>query len=316
MRESSVLITGGAGFIGSRLARYLAEAGHRVVVADNLTATRSLVLLEGALDRVEFVHLDVRCPEDFDRLPRGPWHRVYHLAASFANALSVEQPLLDARTNVDGTLHVLRYARQAGCELFVYTGSSSSYGDVPVPFEEDGPMRPATPYATTKLAAETHVRASGLSFAIFRLFNVYGPGDLPGPYRNAIPNMAKALDAPDGVVRLFGEGATRDFTYVDDVVDVLARPEPARGQVVNVGTGVETPVEDVAVALLRAFDLPLSRLQRAERREWDRVVRRVAAVDRLRALYGRVPSTPLEVGLPRALRWLAEAGHVRRTPVG
>lgn len=314
-RRGNVLVTGGAGFIGSRLVRDLVARGERVVVADNLTTTHSLCLLEGVLEQIEFVHLDVRCPEDFERLPRGPYRKMMHLAASFANALSVEHPTLDARTNLEGTINVVRFAQRAGTELLVYTGSSSSYGDAPVPLAEDGPMRPATPYAMSKLAAEWHVRASGLPHAIFRLFNVYGPGDPPGQYRNAIPNMIKALDAPDGSLRIFGEDAARDFTFVDDVISVLARAELAVGQTVNVGTGIETPVLDVARALLELFDLPESSLHLAPRRAWDRVVRRVADVSRLRALYGTVPATSLEQGLLSTARWLSEAGYLsRRVP--
>ena len=85
-------------------------------------------------------------------------------------------------------------ARRLGCGLFVYTGSSSSYGDVEPPFHEDGPTRPYTPYAISKQVGETYVRSSGISHAIFRLFNVYGPGDPPGRYRNAVPNMMAAID--------------------------------------------------------------------------------------------------------------------------
>ena len=310
----TILVTGGAGFIGSRLVRRLVDEGHRVVVADNLTTARSTYLLDGVLDRIEFVHLDVRCPEDFALLPRGGWDRVFHLAASFANARSIDHPELDERTNVAGTTNVIRFAERAGCGLLVYTGSSSSYGDAPVPFAEDGPMHPATPYAITKLRAERLVEECVIPSAIFRLFNVYGPGDPPGVYRNAIPNMLKALERPEGSVRIFGAEATRDFTFVEDAVSVLVRPEPAIGRVVNVGAGFETPVAEVAQILLRMMDRPADRMHVVPRRPWDRVVRRAADVSKLRALYGEdaVPATPLEDGLARTVRWLSEVGHLQR----
>jgi nucleoside-diphosphate-sugar epimerase len=309
-----VIVTGGAGFIGSNLVRALVGEGHRVVVVDNLAATWSLRVIEDVADRIEFVHGDVRLAEDLERVGPGPCERVYHLAASFANELSMEYPTIDMRSNIEGTLNVLAMARRVGCGLFVYTGSSSSYGDVPVPFEEDGATRPYTPYAISKQVGETYVRTSGLPYAIFRLFNVYGPGDPPGRYRNAVPNMIRALDAGDGQIRVFGRAATRDFTYVDDVVRALLDAPRALGQVVNVGTGRETPIVELARQILRLFDLPESRIRLEEQRAWDRVVRRCASVERLRALYGWVPSTPLADGLRRAADWLHAAGYVARMP--
>lgn len=307
-----VIVTGGAGFIGSNLVRALVAQGHDVVVVDNLASTWSLRLIDDVAPRIEFVHGDVRLAEDLERVPSGPYDRVYHLAASFANELSVEYPVIDTHSNVEGTRNVLAMARRIGCGLFVYTGSSSSYGNVPVPFAEDGPTRPFTPYALSKLEGEKHVVASGLGYAIFRLFNVYGPGDPPGRYRNAIPNMMRALDSDDGNIRIFGREATRDFTYVTDVVEVLLDAPRASGEVVNVGTGKETAIVDLARRILRLYDLPESRLCFEEPRSWDRVVRRCASVERLRGRFGWVPATPLDEGLRRAAEWMQAAGFVGR----
>jgi nucleoside-diphosphate-sugar epimerase len=309
-----IIVTGGAGFIGSNLVRALVGQGHRVVVVDNLASTWSLRLLEEVADRVEFVHGDIRLAEDLERVGPGRCARIYHLAASFANELSMDYPTIDMRSNIEGTLNVLAMARRLGCGLFVYAGSSSSYGDAPVPFEEDGPTRPYTPYATSKHIGETYVRSSGLPYAIFRLFNVYGPGDPPGRYRNAVPNMIHALDGVDGRIRIFGRDATRDFTYVGDVVNVFLDAQRAAGQLVNVGTGHETAIVELARHILRLFDLPESRMCVEAPRSWDRVVRRRASVERLRALFGWVPSTPLVDGLGLAARWMHEAGYVARRP--
>lgn len=307
-----VLVTGGAGFIGSNLVRALVATGHDVVVFDNLVASLSLCLIEDVLGSLRFFHGDVRAREDLDRLPEGPYDRIYHLAASFANELSMEHPTLDMRSNIEGTLNVLSFARQAGCGLFVYTGSSSSYGDAPPPHHESQAPRPYTPYAMSKLAGEMCVQSSGLAYAIFRLFNAYGPGDPPGLFRNAIPNMIKALDSPDGGIRIFGREATRDFTYVDDLVAVLLEAPRAIGEVVNIGSGVETSMVEVARRILRLFDLPESRISFEGRRPWDRVVRRCADVARLRERFGWVPSTSLGDGLLRTARWLARANYISR----
>jgi nucleoside-diphosphate-sugar epimerase len=309
-----VIVTGGVGFIGSNLVRALVERGDYVVVVDNLATTWSLQLIKDVADRIEFVHGDVRLAEDLERVGPGPFDRVYHLAASFANELSMEYPTIDMRSNIEGTLNVLAMARRVGCGLFVYTGSSSSYGDVPVPFEEDGPTRPYTPYAISKHVGESYVRSAGLPYAILRLFNVYGPGDPPGRYRNAVPNMMQALDRVDGGIRIFGRAATRDFTYVDDVVRVLLDAPRAAGEVVNVGTGLETPIVELARQILLLFGLPESRMSFEEPRAWDRVVRRCASVERLRALFGSVPSTPLADGLRLAAHWMHAAGYVGRKP--
>jgi nucleoside-diphosphate-sugar epimerase len=307
-----VLITGGAGFIGSNLARALSGAGHDVVVADNLSSAPSASALTGC--RAAFCYCDVRSPEDLGRLPEGPWDRVYHLAASFANALSVEAPRLDLRTNAEGTLNVIDFARRAGCGLFVYAGSSSSYGDVPVPHREIAPIAPGTPYALSKRMGEIFVEGSGLPFSVFRLFNVYGPGDPPGRYRNAIPNMMAALDRPDARIELYGDRATRDFTFVSDAVEVLCEPERARGRLVNVGTGVETQVVALAHSILALFGESEIKLRALPPRPWDKVARRVASVELLRSLYPGACSTPLERGLSATARWLHGAGHLSRGP--
>ncbi len=305
-----VLVTGGAGFIGSNLVRALVRQGHQVVVFDNLVTTHSTRLIDDLLGQLEFVHGDVRCPEDFGLLPPGPWDVVHHLAASFANELSVEHPALDMRSNIEGTMNVLAFAKRAGCGLFVYAGSSSSYGDAPPPFREDGPLRPLTPYAMSKHVGESYVSVSGLDHAIFRLFNVYGPGDPPGRYRNAIPNMFKALESPEGRLRVFGREATRDFTFVDDVVSFLVEAHRARGQLLNVGTGVETRIVDLAQRIVRTLGLSDDRIVVEPPRPWDRVLRRSADVQRLADVFGRLPSTPLDAGLGRTARWLMQTGVV------
>jgi len=309
-----VVVTGGAGFIGSNLVRALVTQGHRVVVVDNLAATCSLRLIEDVAAAIEFVHGDIRLPEDLARVPDAPFDRVYHLAASFANELSVEFPEIDAHSNAEGTSNVLAMARRVGCGLFVYAGSSSSYGDVPVPFREDGSTRPYTPYARSKYEGERRVLASGLPCAVFRLFNVYGPGDPPGRFRNAVPNMMRALDDEGGRLRIFGREATRDFTYIDDVIRVLLEAPRAAGHIVNVGTGVETRIVDLAARILAVFGLPQDGVIFEEPRSWDRVVRRCASVDLLHKLFGWVPTTPLAEGLRAAAAWLHASGYVLRKP--
>lgn len=166
----------------------------------------------------------------------------------------------------------------------------------------------------TKLLGEQYVEASGLPFVIYRLFNVYGPGDPPGVYRNAIPNMMAALDRPQGEIAIFGEGATRDFTYVDDVVAVLLEAHRAEGRTLNVGTGRETSIHGLARQILELFGAGEDRLRVRPPRAWDAVVRRVADVTALRALFPSACETPVEIGLRRTAAWLFEAGYLARGP--
>jgi nucleoside-diphosphate-sugar epimerase len=282
-----------------------------VVVADNLSMHHGTALLGAPHPRIAFVHCDVRTPEDLDGLPMGRWDRVYHLAASFANARSIAQPALDVRTNAQGTLHTLAFARQAGCGLFVYAGSSSSYGPAEVPLREEGPLLPSTPYALSKRLGECYVESSGLPFAIFRLFNVYGPGDPPGPFRNVIPNMMTTLDR-GGDLEILGADATRDFTYVDDVVAVLAEADRALGRTLNVGTGRETPIGELSRRILALFGADERRFRVGPPRAWDTVVRRVADVTALRGVFPGACDTPLDEGLRRTAAWLREAGYLTR----
>ncbi len=295
-----VLVTGGAGFIGGNLVRALLARGDEVHVFDNLATFHSLAAIEGL--PIEFVHGDVRCPEDLARLGKRRFDRVYHLASSFANELSVEHPLLDTRTNVEGTRNVLRFAREVECGLFVYAGTSSSYGDAAVPTAEDAPICPQTPYARSKHEGEMRVRESKIPSAIFRLFNVYGPGDPPGRYRNAIPNMV--TDLRRTALKIYGREATRDFTYINDVVRVLLDAPKAAGEIVNVGTGVETKIVDLAAMLLELCGMPRDHMTILPPRDWDRVTRRCADVSKLERLFGWKPSTPLADGLRETIAWL------------
>jgi len=149
----------------------------------------------------------------------------------------------------------------------VYTSSSSCYGDLLPPFSEAAAMRPGTPYARSKLVGERRVLGSGLQYVILRLFNVYGPGDQPGRWRNAIPNMSVTLERT-GRMLLFGAEATRDFTFIDDCIDVLLQAERAAGQIVNVGTGRETHMCDLADRIRRLMGLPSAPIDVRASRAW------------------------------------------------
>lgn len=245
-----VLVTGGAGFIGSHTVEALVERGWEVTALDNLSTGQ-----RRNLDRAVGVRLVVGDIEDqklvTDLLRPGAFDAVVHLAAVASVTQSVEDPIATHRVNVDGTLHVFEAARQAGVRRVVVASSAAIYGDVAVsPVGEDAPKRPSAPYGLQKWFAEQYARlyaeAFGLETVCLRYFNVYGPRQDPAsPYSGVISVFADRL-AQRQPVRIDGDGGqTRDFVYVKDVAaaNVAAVETPLSGYVaVNVGTGQRTTI--------------------------------------------------------------------------
>lgn len=248
------LVTGGAGFIGSHLVRRLLADGLRVRVVDNLATGRRANLDEVA-DRIEFVEGDLQDPAVAERAVDGV-AVAYHLAALGSVPRSVKDSWGSHDANVNATVRLLEACRTAGVRRVVYSSSSSVYGDTPtLPKVEDVEPLPRSPYAAGKLAGEQYVLAyarGGLVEGVaLRYFNVFGPRQSPtGPYAAIIPLVMQA--ARDGTpITLFGDGEqTRDFTYVDNVVDAnrLAAEGPAArvsGHPCNVGAGGRTSLRQL-----------------------------------------------------------------------
>jgi nucleoside-diphosphate-sugar epimerase len=312
----SVLVTGGAGAIGSRLAKRLVDRGDEVTVIDNLNSGfRDNV--PGTARFVEASIVDEPRMEEVFRA--GSFTQVFHLAALFANQNSVEHPLEDLTVNAKGTLlmllHAQRLQRQRVLERFVYVSSSCVYGVCEGAENEDAPFHPETPYAITKMIGEKYCRYlhhAGVPTTTVRLFNSYGPGERPGRYRNVIPNFIRlALKGEPLTVTGNGE-ETRDFTFVDDVVEgiVAAAESPhAVGHVYNLSTGRETQILHLAREIIRLTGSS-SEIRFAARRSWDKTLRRCGDSSRAQQQLGFVPRTRLEDGLARTVEWLRslEAG--------
>lgn len=311
--DRTVLVTGGAGAIGSNLCRALAQAGAQVIILDNLSASErwNVPSLPGIL----FAEGDIR---DEVQLKRVFFERpdiVFHLAAFFANQNSVDHPETDLKVNGLGTLRLLEYAVLTGVERFVYASSGCSvYGSsAPLPLtEEFMSMHLSTPYQITKMLGELYCNFfhnhHNLKVVKPRLFNSYGPGEVPGQYRNVIPNFIywamKGLPLP-----ITGTGEeTRDFTYVGDVVGGLLRAgviERAVGQEFNLASGQETRIIDLAHAINQTTGNQAG-IRFARRRRWDTKPRLLASVDRARALIGYEPATPFEQGLGLTIQWFQD----------
>jgi UDP-N-acetylglucosamine/UDP-N-acetyl-alpha-D-glucosaminouronate 4-epimerase len=308
----NVLVTGGAGFIGSNLVGSLAADGHAVRVLDDLSTGRA-ENLEGVAGDVEVVGGDVR-----DRpLVRGAVDGaevVFHLAALPSVARSVADPRASHEVNVDGTLNLLLAAGDAGVRRLVYASSSSVYGDTPVlPKHEDMPVSPRSPYAAAKLAGEAYCRAFShvypLETVCLRFFNVFGPRQDPASqYAAVVPRFVTRMLAGEPA-EVTGDGRqTRDFTYVANAVAACrlaatAGPE-AVGQAMNVGCADRISVLDL-VELIN--DLLGERLDPVFTPARPGDVRdSQASTAKAERLIGYRPLVSVREGLAATVRWFAD----------
>lgn len=245
----SVLVTGGAGFIGSAIARRLVELGDQVVVLDNLLTGLRENVPEGAT----FVQGDLRDRAVVERACEGI-DIVFHQGALRSVPRSVDEPELSLQCNVLGTMNVLLAAEGAAVRRVVYASSSSVYGDSGLVNREDMPSNPMSPYAVSKLAGEHYCRVwsrlGRLSTVSLRYFNVFGPGQRPeSKYSTVFPAFISALVAGNPPELHWDGEQSRDFTYIDDVVraNLLAAEADDRvdGEVINIGGGEPKTVNEV-----------------------------------------------------------------------
>ena len=251
-RPRRVVVTGGAGFIGSHLVDALVARGDEVLVIDDLSTGRQGRLVDALRAGALLEQADVRDEGAMRRLLR-EWRpdAVLHLAAQADVTRSVADPELDARVNHGGTVHVLEAARAAGARRFVFASTGGAlYGDAEVlPTPEAAPIRPLSPYGANKLAAEQEVERfgrSGMSTVSLRLANVYGPRQDSGGEGGVVAIFSRAL-AEDTTPVIFGDGSsTRDYVYVADVVDAfIAAADGTATGALNIGGGRETSVADL-----------------------------------------------------------------------
>jgi len=263
---TKVLVTGGAGFIGSNLVRALLERGDDVRVLDNFS-TGSRANLDGV--DVEIVEGELRSYERVHNAVRGV-EVVYHLGALGSVPRSVQDPLTSSAVNVEGTLNVLLAARDAGVRRVVFASSSSVYGSsAELPAREDGPVDPISPYGVAKLAAERYCVSFSRVYHTFetvvlRYFNVFGPRQNPhSEYAAAVPLFITAI-AEGKPVTIFGDGGqARDFTYVSNVVDanlLAADAEGANGRIFNVAAGAPHTVTQLIDTLAELLGKPAEKI--------------------------------------------------------
>jgi UDP-glucose 4-epimerase len=257
------LVTGGAGFIGSTLVDRLLAEGHSVDVIDDLStgSLSNLAAARAAADNeLTFHRLDIRSPEVVDLVARRSPEVIFHLAAQADVRVSVTDPVFDADVNLIGTLRIMEGARAAGASRVVFAASGGTlYGEPDVselPLKESLPQRPLSPYGVSKKAALDYLLAyrslHSLEFAALALANVYGPRQDPHGEAGVVAIFAERLLRGQPVT-IFGDGEqTRDFVYVDDVVDGFVRAASKGGGLVcNIGTGRETSVNTLFEEMAR-----------------------------------------------------------------
>lgn len=317
-----ILITGGAGFIGSHLTRRLLERGDRITVLDEFndyydpTRKRNNVAPFLGRDDYRLVEGDIRDAALVDRLfdPAqgiGPFDGVVHLAARAGVRPSLEEPVLYEEVNCVGTLHLLEAARRHGPEVFIFGSSSSVYGiNRKVPFSEDDPIDlPISPYATTKRAGElmcfNYHHLYGMKIACLRFFTVYGPAQRP---EMAIHKFTDLL-ARGQSIPLFGKGdSRRDYTYIDDIVDgVIASLDLAPGfEIFNLGGAETTRLIDLVTWLGEELAVE-PEIEYLADQPGD-VPITYADVSKAQRLLGYSPKVDIREGLRRFVAWYKEHG--------
>ena len=306
-----VLVTGGAGFIGSHLVEALVALGAQVVALDDLSRG-SWSNLYGFDGDVEKITASILERDVLSRAAAG-CECIFHQAALGSVPLSLEEPLRYYEVNVNGTVHVLEAARQVGAARVVFAASSSAYGNPPGSGAkvETMPVSPLSPYAATKMAGEAAMRAwahsYGLDTVCLRYFNIFGPRQDPNSaYAAVIAAFAKSMQAGrPGTI--FGDGLqSRDFTYVANAVHanlLAARSrEPLRGQLINIAIGQRVTVNDLHRRMAGLYGLdglqPIYEPPRA-----GDVLHSLADISRARALLGYEPLVDFAEGLERTVRW-------------
>jgi len=311
-----VLVTGGAGFIGSHLIRRLLAEGHDVSVVDNESNGRRETVPAGA----SYSRADVARPAEVEPMFACGLDAVCHIAGQVSIIRSFSDPVADLRTNVEGTVNILQLCLRYRVPRLIYASSMTIYGNCrTVPTPEIEPCRPDSYYGITKHAAERYVHATaerpdlGFDFSVtsLRMFSVFGPGQsFSNPYQGVLGIFAGNLLRSEPIT-IFGDGEqTRDFVFIDDIVDGWVRALNAPGlggSVINLGSGRSTSINQLAEATIAAFGHRPGtyKVIRAPGRPGEqRSVR--ADIRQAKALLGWEPLTTFESGLAQTVRWARE----------
>lgn len=302
----SVLVTGGAGFLGSHLVEEFVENGFKARVLDDFSSGKENNL-RNVKGSVEVLRGDVANVRDVMEAMDGV-NAVVHLAAKIDAAESFKKPRLYNEVNVNGTLNVLNACVKKSVKKLIYVSTCAVYGEpLSLPITEAHPANPPSPYAASKLAAEAYAKAYanafGLDLTILRLFNAYGPRQLGSPYAGVIARFIGNLKKGEPPV-IFGDGEqTRDFVYVKDVVEAIARllKTEGRGEIFNLGSGSAVSINELARSIMNIMGVEGVEPIRAAPRPGD-VNRSQADISRIAKAIGFKPKTSLNEGLKLTIK--------------
>ena len=318
-KDRNILVTGGAGAIGSNLiialSKLTGDKG-KVVILDNLSSIKENNSWNVTpLSNIMFVEGDVRSDIDLKRVFKEDISLVFHLAAFFANQNSIDYPEISAEVDITGQIKLLEYSRLAAIERFVYASSGCAiYGSYPeMPLKEDFiSMHLTTPYQINKMTGEMYCNFYAHHYDMqtvnCRFFNSYGPGEVPGQYRNVIPNFIywamKGLSLP-----ITGSGEeTRDFTYVLDLVQGLLKAgyyKDAVGANFNLASGTEISIIEMA-KLVNEVTKNEAPTATRPRRKWDTKPRLLASIEKANKLIGYKPMVDFKTGFMKNIEWFKD----------
>ena len=309
IRGKIILVTGGAGAIGSNLVHKLGKH-NKVVVIDDLSSG-TVSNLEG-LENIEFIEGDILEDHLLDQAFNFNPNVVFHLASFFANKNSMDHPTKDLNVNGMGILRVLHKSVYHKVQKFIYTSSSCVYGQQDGEMIEDKVGNLDTPYVITKMLGEHYTqyfhRHYHLNTTILRLFNCYGPGEFPGRYRNVIPNFIwSAINAQSLTVT--GDGSdTRTFTYVEDIIEGLIKAAVTQnidGDIINIGSTEETDIICL-VEIINNTTRNNAKINFIPRRPWDSVFRRKPSLKKAQRLLQWNAKFTLDDGISKYILWMKD----------
>jgi UDP-glucose 4-epimerase len=304
MKNKKVLVTGGAGFIGSNLVRRLVEEGNSVTVLDNyMSGYHSNI---ESFPNVRIIEGDVRDKSSVELAMQGA-EIVFHLAASVGNKRSIDNPITDAEINVLGTLQVLEAARKEGVRKIVTSSSAGIFGELKtMPIKEDHPIEPDSPYGCTKLCEEklclSYAKLYDIEAVCLRYFNVYGPNQRFDAYGNVIPIFVFRM-LRNEPLQIFGDGEqTRDFINVNDVVQANIKAAESTGVsgAFNIASGTRVTINHLVEMITKGYGN--TKIEHGSERPGD-VRHSLADISLAQQKINFIPTVDLEIGIQEYIEW-------------